>query len=383
MPYRYSDIPEDVTTKNFLPLLHNLWKSYEELGWDYFKRAFGIFSRDLYKIAVNRINDSIKTARDVLEGKYKEPDKLLAYTIFPPVVTTRQDLQIGMMKLLYGSSTDTTFLVIDDDKNELAFIFNAHGEEGVPVDWFYVGGDDEVLDRRHLKLGIKLRDFPKKIKNFMELGMRAIDILKDIRNERTPHWQHSHYYTCVTWFTGFIDQVGYTSNYESIGGIWDGLSAKRLGVPDQFFAYCPWPPLIQNFSVGGRRKFILTLAGLTTQHKLYCQGDNMGNHSWYKENFPEFLDIFYRQPWEEEGVPRPAESLSAEFPYLKEKDIMKKYSITRKDKQTRIFCNDLGLEWDEASRCVYLDVSHETPASEKIDTSKIISIGIGEETRFI
>jgi len=42
-------------------------------------------------------------------------------------------------------------------------------------------------------------------------------------------------------------------------------------------------------------------------------------------NFPEFLDIFYRQPWEDEGIPRPAESLSAEFPYLKEKDIMKKY----------------------------------------------------------
>ncbi len=363
-------------------MLHNLWKSYEQLGWDYYKRAFEIFSRDLYTVAVNRINDSIKTAKEVQEGKYEHPNKILAYTIFPPVVTIRQDLQIGTGKLLYGSSTDTTFLVIDDDTRELAFIWNAHGEEGVPVDWWYCGAQDEVLDRRHLKLGIKLRDFPKQLKSFYEIGTRAIDILKDIRNERTPHWKDSLYFTCVVWYTGFIDQVGYISNYESLGGIWDGLAAKKLGVPDQFYAYVPWPPLIQNFVIGGRQKFVSTMAGLCTQHKLYCQGDSLPNHLWYKENFPEWLDVFYRMPWEETGVERPAESLSAEFPHLKEKkDISKRYTVSRPRKQPRIFCEDLEIEWDVASRCVYLDVSPDTPETEKIDSSKIISIGIGESSQ--
>ncbi|MHA1378957.1 MAG: hypothetical protein ACTSRG_11295 [Candidatus Helarchaeota archaeon] len=383
MPFHYSDIPDDVYTKNFLPLLHNLWKSFEELGWEYYSRAFEIFSRDLYKIAVNRINDSIKTAKGVVGGEYEHPEKILAYTIFPPVVSIRQDLQIGTGKLLYGDSVDTTFLIVDDDKNELAFIWNAHAEEGVPVDWWYCNAEDEVLDRRHLKLGFKLRDFPKKIKRFNDIGMRAIEVLKDIRNERTPQWKDSLYYTCVVWYTGFIDQVGYISNFESLGAIWDGLAAKNLGVPDQFYAYCPWPPMMKNFVLGGRSEFILAMAGLCTQHKLYCQGDSMGNHLWYKENFPEWLYIFYRQSWEETGVQRPAESLTAEFPYLKEKkDTPKKYT-TKTRKQKRIFCKDLDLEWDVASRCVYLNVTHNTPEDEPIDASKIISIGIGESTEVI
>ena len=106
----------------------------------------------------------------------------------------------------------------------------------------------------------------------------------------------------------------------------------------------------------------------------------MKNHLWYKEEFPEFLDIFYRQPWEETGVPRPAETLTGEFTHLKNKDVTEKYTI-KTNKQKRIFCEDIGLEWAEASRCLYLDIDNNTPESENVDTSKIISIGIGQETR--
>ena len=44
-------------------------------------------------------------------------------------------------------------------------------------------------------------------------------------------------------------------------------------------------------------------------------------------------------------------------------------------------CEDLELDWKDASRGEYLDVTHETLESEVIDKSKIISTRIGTETQ--
>ncbi|NVM04117.1 MAG: hypothetical protein HWN67_17430 [Candidatus Helarchaeota archaeon] len=383
MPYNYADIPEDVNTKQYLPLFHNLWMGYQQLGWEYFQRAFQIVIKDIYNISLIRLNNSIQTANKVLKGEIKNPEKVLAFAFFPPVIQIRQDLQIGTTKLLFGDSVDTSFLVVDDETREILFIVNNHMEDGIPVDWWYVGSEDEVLDRRHMKLGIKLRDFPQKlkIKSFMEIGLRSIDILQDIRNERTPQWQHSKYFTSVTWVSAIIDQIEYLSNYDALSALWDGLEAKNFGLPDNLFAYCPWPSMIKNFVLMGRSRWTLLLAGLTTQHKLYAQGSNKKNWDWHEEHFPEFVELFFRQGWEEKGLNLPSESISKTYPYLNEKnDVPKKFTLTSK-KQKRIFCEDLGLDWKEASRGVYLDVTHETPETENIDQNKIISTGIGTETK--
>ncbi|MHA1131736.1 MAG: hypothetical protein ACTSQQ_13115, partial [Candidatus Helarchaeota archaeon] len=86
--------------------------------------------------------------------------------------------------------------------------------------------------------------------------------------------------------------------------------------------------------------------------------------------------------WENKGVIRPSETITEEYPYLKEKkDIPKKFSIVSQ-KHKRIFCEDLGLTWKEAARGVYLDVSHEMPEENPINSSLIISTGVGMETKF-
>jgi len=382
MPFTYADIPENVHTKRYLPLLHNLWKGFRKFGWDYFQKVFNIFTNEFYTVATNRLNESILTAKLVLEGKFEDPKKVLAYSFFPPVISIREDLQTGTAKLLYGETVDTSFLVVDDDTREILFILNCHIEDGIPIDWWMVGGGDEVLDRRHLKLGYKLRQFPQKIKKFMDLGLKAIDILRDIRNERTPQWSSSNYMTSIVWCSAVINQIEYLTNYGEFGGLWDGIQATNFGLPDSLFCYCPWPPMIKTLVLMGRSNFMLRLCGLSTEHQLYTQGENAQNLEWLETHVPELMDLVTRQVWEKVGVPRPSETVTEEYPTLSEKtDIPKKYTLTSRE-QTRIKCEDLGLTWKEAATGVYLDVTYETPETDSIDASRIISTGIGSETQF-
>lgn len=382
MSYSFADIPENVQTKQYLPLLHNLWKGFQLFGWGYFQKAFKIFTEEFYTVATNRLNDSIMTSKKVIDGTISNPEKVLAYAFFPPVITIREDLQTGTAKLLYGDSVDTSFLVVDDDSRELLFILNAHIEDGIPVDWWTVGPDDEVLERRHMRLGVKLRNFPQKIKKFLDVGSKCIDILQDIRNERTPQWAQSNYMTTLVWVSAVLNQIEYQSNYSALGGLWDGIEAGKFGLPDYLFCYYPWPPLIRTFTYTGRSPFILRLAGLSTGHLLYTQGTTSRNLEWLERHVPELVDVFLRQAWETEGIHRPTQTITEEYPYLREKmDIPKRFSISSRE-QPRIFCEDLGLSWKDASSGVYLDVSHETPEDEPIDASKIISTGIGLQTKF-
>ena len=382
MPYTYADIPDNVQTKRYLPLLHNIWDAYQRLGWEYYQEKFKIFTNEFYNLATTRLNNTIETARNVIDGKIETPEKLLAYAFFPPVITIRLDLQSGTAKLLYGESVDTSFLVVDDDTREILFMLNNHIEDGIPVDWWTVGPEDEVLDRRHMKLGFKLKNFPQKINKFMDVGIKALDILRDIRNERTPQWSQSNYMTTIIWGSAVINQILYNSNFEAIGGLWDGVEATSLGVPDYLFCYCPWPPLIRTMSYLGRARFILRIAGLTSEHKLFTQGLIKKNFDWLQRNVPALADQFLREAWEEKGVVRPSESVTEEYPFTKEKkDIPKKYTLSSQAHK-RIKCEDLGISWREAASGVYLDVNHELPETEPIDVSNIISTGVGTEAKF-
>ncbi len=381
MPYTYAEIPDNVETKTYIPLLHNVWEGYQRFGWDYFQKTFNIFTHDFYSVATARLNDSIQTAKDLIEGRIKNPEKVLSYAFFPPVITIREDLQTGTAKLLYGESVDTSFLVVDDNTREILFILNTHIEDGIPVDWWTVGPEDEVLDRRHMKLGFKLRQFPQKIKKFMDVGLKAIDILSDIRNERTPQWSTSNYMTTLVWCSAVINQIEYNSNYEALGGLWDGIEAADLGLPDFLFCYCPWPPMIRTLTYLGRSQFILRLAGMSTEHHFFTQGVESKNFAWLEQHVPELLDLCIREGWEKKGIVRPSETITEEYPYLKEKkDVPKKYTLTSEE-HSRVFCEHLGLNWKEAALGVFLNVTHEFPETEAIDSSKILSTGVGSESK--
>ena len=145
--FTYGDIPDILVTKRYFPLARHLWRIYTELGYeDLVEEALPNLSVDMiYDVFKARLDQSMATAKDVLDGTITNPDKRLAWMLFPPVVPLRADLTQGTNKLLFGESLDVTFYVMNDVDQELVFLFNGHIEHGVPVDWWVVGPDDDPV----------------------------------------------------------------------------------------------------------------------------------------------------------------------------------------------------------------------------------------------
>lgn len=187
------------------------------------------------------------------------------------------------------------------------------------------------MNRRHSKLGFKLKELPQKLKNFTNIGYRSIDVLRDIRYERTPQWSQSSYMAAIIWSSAAVNLILLQSNYESFGGLWDGLQSKIFGLPDYLFLYCPWPPLIKTITFLTRSGFILRLSGLSTAHQLYTQGFSTSNFDFMLDHIPELVDLVYRKGWEDKGILRPAETITMEYLDPNEKkDVAKKFAISSK-----------------------------------------------------
>ncbi|MHA1315888.1 MAG: hypothetical protein ACTSRB_18450, partial [Candidatus Helarchaeota archaeon] len=131
----------------------------------------------------------------------------------------RSDLQQGSMKLLYGESIDVSYVAVRDDTLEIQLILNGHLEDGIPVDWFVISETEDIMQRRHLKTGIKLKDIFKKSKkkDFISCGTAIRDILLDIRNERSPQWANSAYQIGIGWGSFGAYLGTYLSFYEQMG----------------------------------------------------------------------------------------------------------------------------------------------------------------------
>ncbi|MDD1777192.1 MAG: hypothetical protein LUQ65_03415, partial [Candidatus Helarchaeota archaeon] len=166
--HTFGEIADDIPTKNHLPLGANIWQLFKDNGWEWLKYFFTQFGKTIYDLSKIRLNESIETAREVIGGKIApaQADKTLTFAFFPVVLAIRSDLQQGTMKLLFGESADTTFLFLHDFQDgDAQFALNLHMEDGIPVDWWLIGQDDEFFDRRHLKLGYRLRELPKRSKD--------------------------------------------------------------------------------------------------------------------------------------------------------------------------------------------------------------------------
>ncbi|MHA1382832.1 MAG: hypothetical protein ACTSR3_03640, partial [Candidatus Helarchaeota archaeon] len=286
MSYNYSDIP-DSRTKVFFPLGRHIWKMHKELGYDYVINLQNSTADMIYPVINRRLDNTIYTTRNILKGKIP-PEKTLTFMLFPPVVTQRGDLTQGSMKLLYGESCDLTFIVINDGTDgEVFFLLNGHSEDGVPVDWWIEKPDSDILDRRHQRLGYKLRDLPKIFKDQTKCGYKIIEILKDIRNERTPQWEHSSYHIAMTWNSGMSNVLLEQSTWEGFAEIWDGINVKKQGIPDYWFCYVPWPPMIRTLFSLPRPSWTLRITGLFLGHKFYLNGFEDIAVNWLKDNFPE------------------------------------------------------------------------------------------------
>ncbi|MHA1294869.1 MAG: hypothetical protein ACTSR3_11355 [Candidatus Helarchaeota archaeon] len=385
MGYTYADIPEKyATTKRFWPLGRHLWRMYREMGIEIFETTLEWGKQVLYDLMSLRLNETILTAKKTIECRIKNPEKILTYPMFPPLGCIRADLQQGTMKLLYGESADVSYIGIDDETEEINLIINGHVEDGIPVDWWIIGEDDEVLDRRHQKLGYKLREIPRRFHLQMnKSGYRIIDILKDVRNERAPQWSLASFIACQVWLSSAVSITVEPSSWEAFSAIWDGICAKQYyGLPDSWMGYVPWPPLISTIIGMGRLGWQLKINGLFTGHKLYLLGIEDEILSDLKQNFPEFYQCAFISFTTTTGIPRPLQTIQSVPPNLRKKETYKNEEFTWKYPEGWIQLEDLEMDVDDILKGVLLDVTHETPLNEKIDKSRIISRGIGRNTKF-
>jgi lambda repressor-like predicted transcriptional regulator len=334
-----------------------------------------------------RLDEAIQTSKQLLDGKLPHADKTFAYSFFPPVICIRSDLQQGTTVLLYGESTDTTYVVTSDLTGEITFLLNTHSESGIPVEWFLVNEDDELLDRRHLKLGWRIREIPTKTKDLTKAGFRLIDVLKDIRNERTPQWSLSAYNTLMVFGGGVCNAGLEQSNYECLSYIWEGVNARKT-FGDYYFCFTPWPPFLNTLFGMPRPNFTSRFCGLSSGHNLYLHqmqfpgvAGNPG--TWYTDTIPETIDIVWMKKLKEIGYPTPAQTLGMEPPDLSKKSTYEKEAFDYKYPEgDRITADKLGLTPEECLEGLYLDLNHETPLDEKITPEKVISQGLGRGTKF-
>ena len=152
--HTYGEIPDTSGTKQFIPIMRYVYRIYRELGLEYLESLVEKLTGDvLYDTFKTRLNSSVEFAKAVIDGEVPNPSKRMTYAFFPPVITIRGDLQQGTGKLLYGESNDISFVCLHDLTQEIFFVLNLHCEDGIPVDWWLAGPEDELIDRRHIKYG--------------------------------------------------------------------------------------------------------------------------------------------------------------------------------------------------------------------------------------
>ncbi|MHA1380064.1 MAG: hypothetical protein ACTSRG_16960 [Candidatus Helarchaeota archaeon] len=385
MTYKYGDIPDTIRTKKFYPVGRHMWRLYTNLGWEYLESMIEpVINEVSYPLAKLRLDEAIYTAKGIMEGRIKNPEKVMADTLFPPGGFIRSDLQQGSMKLYYGESVDCTYVVCRDDTEEVIFMINGHLEDGIPVDWWMVGPDDELLERRHLKMGIKLKQIPKRTKNFPEAGSRFLDVLRDVRNERTPQWSSSMYQVGIAWGTSADNLIFAISSYEGLAGLFDGISTKTLfNLGDYWFIYVPMPPIINTMIYAGRERFTLMTSNLMSHGNLYFQHIEDEYIAILKEKFAEIYDAGFRMNLEENGVPYPIQTLKCQLP-----DFRKKKTYENEDFDFKygpgpwITLDDLQIDLEDAHKGYFFSINHETKPGEFNKEKHLISSGIGRNTEF-
>lgn len=381
--YSFGDIPDTFPTKYYVPLGERIYKLFGELGHEYFTEKTTSSDVPFFESAAEFLSEKFKiaveTAKKVMSGQIAEPENSMTTWFFPPVIHVRSDLQMGSTKLIYGNSTDITFVVINDSNHEVELLINGHMEDGVPVDYWYILGDDEVFDRRHLKLGIKLRDIPKKTKDMTKAGYRVLDILQDVRNERTPQFANAAYSMAMLWVSAAVNLFVEPSGWNSLAEIWDGVNAKRVyGRPDAYFCYVPWPPILNLLFGMGRPEFTIRLTGLLTSHNLLINGFEPRMIQFYKEITPELWDILVRD-MKGEGVPTPRMTLGCKPPDLKEKKVWKNEEFDFiYPSGAFIKPGEWGFSDEELFQGIQTDITHETPSEPLYGKEHIVSKGIGK-----
>ncbi|MHA1785927.1 MAG: hypothetical protein ACTSVE_12105 [Candidatus Helarchaeota archaeon] len=382
---RYADIPDNIRTKSYLPLSENIYRAFKVLGWETWDNGIEKLNDRsfVYDMLKYRMEESIMSAQALVKGGLDKPERYVSYLTFPPALITRVDLQQGAMKLILGDSVDTTFVVINDTEEESMLFLNAHLEDGIPIDWWLADSSDEILERRHRKLGVKLRDIPKKTKNLTECGLKSLDILYDIRNERSPQFASSSYHTAVAWISFALDVLIQMSNYERQFDFWVAVNTKNLGLKDMIAGFFPWPNMLKMFFMMKQRDFILRMLGLIIAHKQFLTGIEPEPLAWLRQDLPEIFKAVIVDQWDR-GVPLPTATLESKLPNLKNSKTYEKEEFYRVyPTDNRITLEGLGIDLDKALEGILLDVDNDTDMNSKITANNILSFKMGRETNYL
>lgn len=382
--FNFGDIPDDSRTKYFLPLSRHVYKVFRKFGTEYMESVFPKFKQVQYDVTKARWDNMIFTGTKIHSGEISPSDaeRTMLYTV-PHIVTCRADLQVGSNKLLYGDSCDVSFAIIDDFTYELLFIFNGHMESGVPIDWWLASQDDEVLDRRHMRHGYKIREIPQRTKNLTDGAKLLLDVLRDVRNERTPQFSDSLLWVSMCWSSAMFNMFSELTNYETLSSIYHGLASKILHkLPDFYFIYYPIPPMFGSLAYSNLEKFDLVIAGLTSSHSLVLNTIEDGAIKWVKDELPEQFDLVYMDQWRE-GLPIPQISVKTEIPNKKEKFVNQDGSLARNEpKGSRLTLENMEIPDEEAFKGYLTDINHESPLDLKLSHDNLISQGRGIYTKF-
>ncbi|NVM30715.1 MAG: hypothetical protein HWN65_17880 [Candidatus Helarchaeota archaeon] len=383
------EIPDSYYAKRFIPLAENLFTSIRLMDdWKIYLNRLENLQDTMATGLRDQLDESIKTF-DFDAQERKKITRMKETVVrwgYPPILPIRMDMANLSTKMIYGPSVDISFVSLSDKDRDMVFIYNLHMEESRPTDyWFLIKSEEpELFNRRHMKLGIRLGDVGKKIKDNIEVGRRIREILTDIRNEKTPQWKNSAYYVSVYFMVGASNVSLELSNWNAIGGVWDGVNATNYGLENCMFNYEPLPPILNIMFELDRPTWIDRISRATMENLLYLNYTMGDVIEELKKTDYEAFDYYMRflSYQLEKGIPLPSQTLQCKRPiYNKETGQWERYGFEF-PKGPRIHYRDLGLTFKEALGGILFDITHESQV-EKVTRDNIISLGHGFETKYL
>ncbi len=380
----YDAIPDYIYSKPYLPFCSFIWRLLRKQGgWQDFWDRYDDFVDATLDELVMRMEEAIAISKKLQAGNLPNADKVVSFWILPPVLVVRADLQQGAIRLIYGNSADISFMAAHDQDKQIQFVINFHFEQGLATNYWYIKPGDEFLEKRHMKLGTKLKDIPKEIPDFHDAGNKILDILKDIRNEQDPEHANSAYNVCIFLLSAGTNNGALLSNYSEYSWMWEGINSHTWGPTmskkydflaplrksDSVQFYEPWPPIFYQLTKLPRPIWIKRIAGLLTSSQMYFQ------YIMNLKGFDKFVPVRETLLEQfEEGEPSPQMILNHElapFGY-----------VYPKVKGPRIHYWDLGLKKEDVLKGFLTNIAFDKNY-EKFNESNLLSIGHGLETEAI
>lgn len=240
---------------------------------------------------------------------------------------------------------------------------------------------DELLDRRHRKIGVKIRDIYNKTKNVTKTAKLILDVMKDIRNERTPEWSTSLYSIVMLHTSGLFNFFVEPSSYEVLGSVWDGYRSKNFyKMKDWWFLFYPDLPLINSMALSSRSNFMARLGGLTSGKALCLHALEDEALEWIKTDVPEAFSSVVTPGWKQ-GIPTARMTLESQVGTGDQ--ILINEEINRKYPEGSMITEDnMNFSGDDIFQGYLTNLKDDDPLDVEISEKNLITKHFGKKSTF-